>query len=353
MLATTRRLHPRGRESRGIVVDADGAMLGPDCVLVRRTPAGFRCVVPSEARAIQAAVLGPRHDPDWLFEQSRRIARALVAGETALAQIYGLRIPVGELDDAAFHKLAAVARLIKAGFDPNEPRIPQGEPGAGQWTYEPGYAKPQAGHGQPGGDEGGDQAPATSEGSSGSGEGGPPSDAGGDESPRIPAERPNTAKERNSIVRRSAEWLRWAATAGAVLAWDPRARLFFATLEGTAWILEYLPEIRSYLDAPKSLAELQNSVDQPQPGYENHHIVERHYRSTDPLANSQRFGEHLESRKNLVRIPYWKHVEISSWYSRNNIDYGGASPRAYLRGESWEAQYEFGLKALRDFGVLR
>jgi len=33
-----RRLHPRGRESRGVAVDADGAMLGPDCVLVRRTP---------------------------------------------------------------------------------------------------------------------------------------------------------------------------------------------------------------------------------------------------------------------------------------------------------------------------
>src|SRR6266849_528580 len=189
MLATMRRLHPRGRESRGIVLDAHGAMLGPDCTLVRRTPAGFRCVAPSEARAIQALVLGPGHDPDWLFEQSRRIARALGAGETALAQIYGLRIQVGELDDAAFQKLAAVARLIKAGFDPNEPRIPQGEPGAGQWTYEPGYAKPQAGHGQPGGDEGGDQAPATSEGSSGSGEGGPPSDAGGDESPRIPSGR--------------------------------------------------------------------------------------------------------------------------------------------------------------------
>src|SRR5713226_10669948 len=158
MLPAMRRLHPRGRESRGIIVDAAGAMLGPDCVLVRRSSGGFRCIAPGEARAIQAAVLGPGHDPDWLFEQSRRIARALVAGETALAQIYGLRIPVGELDDAAFHKLAAVARLIKAGFDPNEPRIPQGEPGAGQWTYEPGYAKPRAGHGQPGaGDERGDQ----------------------------------------------------------------------------------------------------------------------------------------------------------------------------------------------------
>src|SRR5712691_3263940 len=84
-----RRLHPRGRVSWGVVVDADGAMLGPDCVLVRRTPGGFRCLAPGEARALQAAMLGPGPDPDWLFEPSRRIAQALAAGETALAQIYG------------------------------------------------------------------------------------------------------------------------------------------------------------------------------------------------------------------------------------------------------------------------
>ena len=62
-------------------------MLGPDCVLVRRTPRGFRCVAPGEARAIQAAVLGQDHDPDWPFEQSHRIGRSLATGETALAQI--------------------------------------------------------------------------------------------------------------------------------------------------------------------------------------------------------------------------------------------------------------------------
>src|ERR1700693_4145550 len=32
----------------------------------------------------------------------------------------------------------------------------------------------------------------------------------------------------------------------------------FMALEATAWVVEYLPEIRSYLDAPKSLEELQS-----------------------------------------------------------------------------------------------
>jgi hypothetical protein len=40
MLTALRPLHPRSREGRGIAVDADGAMLGPDCILVRRTRHG-------------------------------------------------------------------------------------------------------------------------------------------------------------------------------------------------------------------------------------------------------------------------------------------------------------------------
>jgi hypothetical protein len=96
MFAAMRRLHPRGPECRSVVVDVDGAMLGPDCVLVRRTPAGFRCVGPGEARAIQAAVLDQDHDPDWLFEQSRRIA--------------------------------ATAGLIKANFNPDSRASPNASP---------------------------------------------------------------------------------------------------------------------------------------------------------------------------------------------------------------------------------
>lgn len=51
-------------------------MLAPDCVLVRRTPSGFRCLAPDEAAAIKAAILGPGSEPDWLFEQTRRTSRA-------------------------------------------------------------------------------------------------------------------------------------------------------------------------------------------------------------------------------------------------------------------------------------
>jgi hypothetical protein len=134
MLEAMRRLHTRSSDSRGVAVDSNGAMLGPDCVLVRRTPAGFRTLAPHEAAAIQTAALGDEREPGWLFDQARRIADALAKGEVALAQIYGLRIPVADLDDIRLQRLAAASRLVKANFDPGQPRVPAGNPDGGQWV---------------------------------------------------------------------------------------------------------------------------------------------------------------------------------------------------------------------------
>lgn len=348
-----RRLHPRGPASRGVSVDAAGAILGPDCVLVGRTASGFQGLPAVEAGLVQAAVLDPGLPSDWLFDHCRRIATALRQGEVALARIYGLYIPAGELDDAALRRLATLVPLVKAGFDPDEPRIPKGEPGAGPWTYEEGYAKPRGSDGHSG------------TGSSSGGSGGEPPAAAGDNEPRgdrppmqyhlpIPAERPATAKDRYAVVRNTARWLRAAAALGALYAPEPRVKAILLAIEGTAWLVEYLPEIRSYyLDGPKSLAELQDAVDDPQPGYENHHIVEAQRNSSNPLNNSARFGRRLDSRENLVRIPKWSHVEISSWYSTSNRIYGGKTPRDFLRGKSWDEQYRVGIEKLRDFGVLK
>jgi hypothetical protein len=130
-----RRLDARGSASRGVVVDAEGAMLGPDCVLVRRTAAGYRCLHPAEAAAIQKALFGAEEgDTSRLFVLSRGIAKALNDGERALAQIYGLHIPIAGLGSGQLRKLTAVAPSLKANFNPDEPRIPAGQPGGGEWT---------------------------------------------------------------------------------------------------------------------------------------------------------------------------------------------------------------------------
>jgi hypothetical protein len=73
-----------------------------------------------------------------LFHQCRRIAGALDEGELALAQIYGLHIPIGDLDDQQLKRLAILSIFTKAGFDPDEPRVPKGDPRGGQWTNDGG-----------------------------------------------------------------------------------------------------------------------------------------------------------------------------------------------------------------------
>jgi len=74
------------------------------------------------------------HGTRLVVGQCRRIAKALDGGETALAQIFGLRIPVADLDSGSLNRLVTAARFIKANFNPDEPRIPAGQPGGGEWT---------------------------------------------------------------------------------------------------------------------------------------------------------------------------------------------------------------------------
>src|SRR5262249_10622645 len=119
MLDTMRRLYPRGAANRGVCVDADGATLRPDCLLVCRPRSGFRPMEREDAARLQKCVLSKDRDGDWLFRQCQRIADALNNGEVALAQIHGLYIPIGELDDRQLSRLAGIS-LAKAGFNPDQ-----------------------------------------------------------------------------------------------------------------------------------------------------------------------------------------------------------------------------------------
>ena len=136
MIDIGRRLHPWGPASRGIVADADGVMLGPECVLVERTAVGYRCLSRDDAKRIQDIILAEGARPDWLFEQCQWIVKALDTGQIAFAQILGLQIPVAELDEPQLTRLAAKAALRKANHNRDQPRIPAGHPGGGQWTSD-------------------------------------------------------------------------------------------------------------------------------------------------------------------------------------------------------------------------
>lgn len=137
MIRNMRTLHPRGAAVPGICVDAEGATIGPDCILVGRTSHGYRAIDREGASELQKCLFDATPDQDWLFRQCQRIADALGKGEIALAQIYGLHIPVDELDDRQLRRVA----LAKGGFNPDEPRIPRGDPHGGEWTTDGGLTE--------------------------------------------------------------------------------------------------------------------------------------------------------------------------------------------------------------------
>jgi hypothetical protein len=93
---------------------------------------------------------------------------------------------------------------------------------------------------------------------------------------------------------------------------------------------------------------LQQAVAPPKAGYEIHHIVEQTPAEQEGYRRSL-----IDGPDNLVRIPTLKHREITGWYQTGNKEFGGLSPRDYLRGKTWEERTSVGLGALIDHEVLR
>jgi hypothetical protein len=151
--------------------------------------------------------------------------------------------------------------------------------------------------------------------------------------PMIPREGPPTASERNDVARAVARWL---------------ARDRGHAIEGADWFSEYEPSVQAYLDPSKTLQELQQAVSAPKPGYDIHHIVEKTSAEQDGFPKLM-----INAPENLVRIPRFKHWEITGWYMTKNDAYKGLSPRDCLRGKAWADRIGVGLDALILHGVLK
>jgi hypothetical protein len=130
---------------------------------------------------------------------------------------------------------------------------------------------------------------------------------------------------------------------------DPRAAAFLAVLAATAWLArEWQATIKAYLDPPKTWEELQRDALNPQPGYDIHHPVEKTPARKADFPESQ-----IEGPDNRLRIPRLKHWQITGWYATPNDEFGGLSPRDYLKDKSWEERLRVGKEAMIRFGVLK
>jgi hypothetical protein len=160
------------------------------------------------------------------------LQHAVIRHEIAIRRARGL-LPLTESDDSWRILLKGLARFQetcrKAGFDPNQPRDDRG-----RWT-----------------------------------------DGGGSARPEIPEKKPATARLRNRVVKEVAKWL---AKAAAKELTGPIGT-FLNVAEAASWLYEAYPYVRAYLDAPKSLDELQQAVQTPEIGYNVHQLWSR------PLPN--------------------------------------------------------------------
>jgi len=213
-------------------------------------------------------------------------------------------------------KAARIQTLLrKAGYRPDQPRVPAGEPEGGQWTDELDadlvYVSDDPG-----------------------------------KLPDIPKDPPPRTRLRNRISTRVARYIWSRSPLGGVV------ELVNVVREGAEianWVFEHARDrIVAYQDTPKSLYELQRAVLEPKPGYDIHHIVEKTPAYRDGFPRDR-----IEGWRNLVRIPTYRHWEINSWYETPNEEFDGLTPRRYLRGKSWKERYVVGLKALRLVEVLK
>lgn len=233
--------------------------------------------------------------------RSRRLSARALACRTAGARMM-----------AAFARFQALAE--KAGFNPDQPRVPAGNPDGGQWTGSDGAT----GGRQPGiGDNGGPSL-----------------------DPSEPRKEPSKDKASRTQAAKALarQALRRAGPVGAAI----------MAIEAGHQLYSELPSIRSYLDEPKTLAELQRNVGRKRPGYEDHHIVERGAGGSEGFSRAQ-----IDGVGNVVSVPKYKHHEITGWYTKPNKSFGRQTPRNYLRGKDWPEHVRVGHQAMREFGVLK
>ncbi len=87
-----------------------------------------------------------------------------------------------------------------------------------------------------------------------------------------------------------------------------------------------------------------------QEGMQWHHIVEQ------TASNIERFGPRaIHNVENLVQVPRELHIgegSVSAFYSSKQAFSEGMTVRQWLSPQCFEAQREFGLQVLRDYGII-
>jgi hypothetical protein len=160
------------------------------------------------------------------------------------------------------------------------------------------------------------------------------------EPPEIPETKPSRSP--STFLRAAASWI------GRALGLGVAVDVFTGALNEIEWLKEKTSQIETYREPARTIEELRAAVSTPRPGTEVHHIMEQ------TAAERWGFGSsEINAPANLVRIPTLKHYDITGWYSRPNVEYGGLSPREYLSDKGFDERMRVGRDALILYEVLK
>jgi hypothetical protein len=362
--------------SRMLVATEDGVFLWPGTALVYRRGNGFFTLEPRELNSAIGCLFGPSAlDLPFppILERARdelRCGRIAIVQEMldrlslppvspngaslmrAIAERQGLSpqvVPVAdrqdgtvwsEIDASAFARfydgLSLRARSLEKTFNPGSawdpakhPRWPSGETDGGEFAPV-------------GGEDSGSQiVPVAGPRSPWSRK---PQKPLGDP-PKVPETEPITQAAKYLAIRTVAYWLIRAAAAGSEIVAPEVVAPVMAAVEAATWLAPY---VKSYFNPPETLVELQQAVDDPQPGTDTHHIAEQTSAANDGFPRSQ-----IDDPSNLVQIPTLKHWQLNWWFQNPNPLYGNVAPRDYVKGKDWATRTQVGLQGLREVGVLK
>ena len=93
-----------------------------------------------------------------------------------------------------------------------------------------------------------------------------------------------------------------------------------------------------------SYRQLKNEIGSPGAGNERHHIVEQ-----SQIAKSGFSPQMIQNTNNIMSIGKTTHRAISGYYSSVQPFTNGMIVRNWLAGQSFSAQYEFGINVIKMF----
>jgi len=98
----------------------------------------------------------------------------------------------------------------------------------------------------------------------------------------------------------------------------------------------------------KSFSSFKRAMGPAGPGKAWHHIVEQ------GGNNVTKFGANrIHNISNIIKLPHGKgsiHTKISGYYSSKQPFTNGQTVRQWLGSQSYQQQYDFGIRTLKQFG---